>query len=45
MTSIAQFSDGIIIALVRNYLFAFESNGELIVQQNLNDFLTNGKYY
>ena len=45
MTSIAQFSDGIIIALVRNNLFAFESNGELIVRQDLNDYLTNGLYY
>ena len=44
-TSIAQFSDGIIIALVKNILFAFESNGEPIVQQNLNDSLTNGRYY
>ena len=45
MTSIAQFSDGIIIALVKNNLYAFESNGVLIVQQDLNDYLTNYQYY
>ena len=45
LTAIAQFSDGIIIALVKNYLYALQSNGNYILEQNLNGYLTNGKYY
>ena len=45
LTSISQFSDGIIIALVKNILYVFSSSGNYILQQNLSSFLANGRYF
>ena len=38
LTSISQYSDGIIIALVKNILYFFSSSGNYILQQNLSSF-------
>ena len=45
LTSIAEFSDGTTIALVKKYLYIFDSAGELKKEQNLNSILINGIYY
>ena len=43
--SIAQFSDGIIIALVQKYLYVLDINCNYKLEQNLNDILVNGYHY
>ena len=45
LTSIAQFSDGIIIALVNKYLYILDQNCNYIKEQDLNSILVNGIYY
>ena len=43
--SIAQFSNGIIIALVRKFLYIFDINCNYILEQNLRNILINGWHY
>ena len=45
LTSIAEFSDGTIIALVKKYLYIFDSAGEFKKEQDLTNILVNGIYY
>jgi hypothetical protein len=45
LTSISQYLDGIIIALVKNIFYVFSSSGNYIFQENLSSLLTNGKYF
>mgnify|MGYP006873016883 CR=1 FL=1 len=45
LTSISQYSDGIIIALVKNILYVLSSSGHYLLQQNLSSILDNGKYF
>ena len=45
LTSISQFDGGIIIALIKKYLYAFDTEGNFLADQDLNDKLLNGEYY
>ena len=45
LTSIAQFSDGIIIALVKKYLYIFDQDLNYKKEQDLTSILLNGIYY
>ena len=45
LTSISQFDGGILIALIKKYLYAFDNNGNFLADQDLNDKLINGEYY
>ena len=45
LTSIAEFSDGIIIALAKKYLYIFNSEGVFQKEEDLTSILVNGFYY
>ena len=45
LVSLAQYQDGTIIALVKNILYVFDIQGDYILEQNLNEYLVNAKYY
>ena len=45
LVSLAQYQDGTIIALVKNILYVFNIQGNYILEQNLNEYLSNAKYY
>ena len=45
LTSISQYSDGIIIVLVKKIFYVLSPSGNYIFQDNLSSFLTNGRYF
>ena len=45
LTSISQYSDGIIIVLVKKIFYVLSPSGNYIFQDNLSSFLPNGRYF
>ena len=45
LTSISQYSDGIIIVLVKKIFYVLSPSGNYLFQDNLSSFLANGRYF
>ena len=45
LTNLSKFDDGIIIAIIKIYLYIFSSNGNYIHHININDDINGAKYY